>query len=242
MPVTLPKEKTKPTIDLSSKTILLYGPPKIGKSTTASKFPGAIFLECEPGLNELEVFKMPTYSWEAFKEGCKLLEDGKHEFRTIVVDTVDNAFRMCTDFVNAQNAVKYEGDMPHGKGWSLVKTEWHRVVLWGRPAEVAGEYLHKGDMVYIEGRLQTRKWTDKDGIERYTTEIRGDRLQLIGGRRDDDQTAEASGQQHSSGGGGGGDFQSVPGEGFDPMDDEIPFISTVEPMCQPRRLLARVRF
>ena len=128
MPVTLPKEKTKPTIDLSSKTILLYGPPKIGKSTTASKFPGAIFLECEPGLNELEVFKMPTYSWEAFKEACKLLEEGKHEFRTIVVDTVDNAFRMCTDFVNAQNAVKYEGDMPHGKGWSLVKTEWHRVL------------------------------------------------------------------------------------------------------------------
>ena len=116
MPVTLPKEKTKPTIDLSSKTILLYGPPKIGKSTTASRFPGAIFLECEPGLNELEVFKMPTYSWEAFKEACKLLEEGKHEFRTIVVDTVDNAFRMCTDFVNAQNAVKYERGHAAWKG------------------------------------------------------------------------------------------------------------------------------
>lgn len=60
------------------------------------------------------------------------------------------------------------------------RTEWHRVVLWGRTAEVAGEYLKKGSMCYIEGRLQTRKWTDKEGQERYTTEIRGDRLQLVG--------------------------------------------------------------
>ena len=62
------------------------------------------------------------------------------------------------------------------------RTEWHRVVLFGRTAEVAGEYLRKGSTAYIEGRLQTRKWTDKEGQERYTTEIVGDRLQLIGGR------------------------------------------------------------
>ncbi len=67
------------------------------------------------------------------------------------------------------------------------KTEWHRIVLFGRSAEVAGEYLHKGSMAYIEGRLQTRKWTDKDGQERYTTEILGDRLQLVGGRSDNGQ-------------------------------------------------------
>jgi len=128
MTVTLPKEKTKPSRDLAAKTILLYGPPKIGKSTLASQFPGAIFLECEPGLNELEVFKMPAYSWDAFKEACKLLAEGKHAFRTIVVDTVDNAFRYCTDAVNAQNSVQYEGDLPHGKGWAFVKNEWHRVL------------------------------------------------------------------------------------------------------------------
>ncbi len=62
------------------------------------------------------------------------------------------------------------------------RTEWHRVVLFGRTAEVAGEYLRKGSTAYIEGRLQTRKWTDKEGQERYTTEIVGDRLQLVGGR------------------------------------------------------------
>ncbi len=62
------------------------------------------------------------------------------------------------------------------------KTEWHRVVLFGRQAEIAGEYLKKGRSVYIEGRLQTRKYTDKDGVEKYSTEIVGDRMQLLGGR------------------------------------------------------------
>ncbi len=62
------------------------------------------------------------------------------------------------------------------------RTEWHRAVFWGRTAEVAGEYLRKGSMVYIEGRLRTRKWTDKEGQDRYTTEIVGDRLQMVGSR------------------------------------------------------------
>src|SRR6478735_197226 len=72
------------------------------------------------------------------------------------------------------------------------KTEWHRVVLFGRQAEIAGEYLKKGRSVYIEGRLQTRKYTDKDGVEKYSTEIVGDRMQLLGSRE-------------GGGGGGGGD-------------------------------------
>ncbi|MBU2753067.1 single-stranded DNA-binding protein [Acidithiobacillus thiooxidans] len=64
------------------------------------------------------------------------------------------------------------------------RTEWHRVVLFGRVAEIAGEYLRKGSMAFVEGKLQTRKWTDKEGQERYTTEIVGDRLQLVGPRND----------------------------------------------------------
>ncbi len=60
------------------------------------------------------------------------------------------------------------------------RTEWHRVVLWGRQAEIAGEYLKKGRQVYIEGSLQTREWTDRDGNKRYTTEVRAQRVQLLG--------------------------------------------------------------
>jgi single-strand DNA-binding protein len=62
------------------------------------------------------------------------------------------------------------------------ETEWHRVVFFDRLAEIAGEYLKKGRPVYVEGRLRTRKWTDKDGVEKYTTEIVGEQMQLLGGR------------------------------------------------------------
>ncbi|HWV63415.1 MAG TPA: single-stranded DNA-binding protein, partial [Oxalicibacterium sp.] len=61
-------------------------------------------------------------------------------------------------------------------------TEWHRITFYRRLAEVAGQYLKKGSSVYVEGRLQTRKWTDKDGVERYTTEIIADTMQMLGGR------------------------------------------------------------
>ena len=62
------------------------------------------------------------------------------------------------------------------------RTEWHRVVFFGRQAEVVNQYLKKGSQIYVEGSLTTRKWTDKDGNERYTTEIRADKMQMLGGR------------------------------------------------------------
>jgi single-strand DNA-binding protein len=87
------------------------------------------------------------------------------------------------------------------------ETEWHRIVLFERLAEIAGEYLKKGRPVYIEGRLRTRKWTDKDGTEKYTTEIVGEQLQLLGGKREDD------GSDRPPAGG-----TSEPG-----LDDDFPF-------------------
>jgi hypothetical protein len=128
MSIALPTEATKPVTELGKQTILLYGSPKLGKSSFASKAPGSLFFECEPGLNHLEVFKVPTYSWEAFLEACKLVAKGEHNFKTIVIDTVDNAFKMCSDYVCAKHGIEYEGDMGHGKGWALVKNEWHRVL------------------------------------------------------------------------------------------------------------------
>ena len=75
------------------------------------------------------------------------------------------------------------------------KTEWHRVVVWGKTAETLQEYLLKGRQIYVEGRLQTRQWDDRDGNKRYTTEIRADRVVLLGSRG-------------SGGGGGGGGRES----------------------------------
>ena len=111
------------------------------------------------------------------------------------------------------------------------ETEWHRIVFFDRMAEIAGEYLKKGRPVYVEGRLRTRKWTDKEGVERYTTEITATDMQLLGSR---------------DGGGGGASDESGDGAsaarpaaarpaapagkapaksntGFDDMDDDIPF-------------------
>lgn len=82
------------------------------------------------------------------------------------------------------------------------QTEWHRVVIFGKLAEIAGEYLRKGSQVYFEGQLRTRKWTDNSGVEKYTTEIviqqMGGVMQMIGGKRDDSQQPkQQSGQQQS---------------------------------------------
>ena len=78
------------------------------------------------------------------------------------------------------------------------RTEWHRVVLYRRLAEVAGEYLKKGRPVYLEGRLQTNKWQTKDGQDRYTTEIIGDQMKMIGGREDNNSQNEASTKPQSN--------------------------------------------
>jgi len=122
-------------------------------------------------------------------------------------------------------------------------TEWHRVVFNGRLAEIVEQYLRKGSQVYVEGSLRTRKWTDKDGQEKFTTEIRADQMQMLGSRQgmggpsgDDDGNSGGS-----SGGGGGGYSRPAPASrpapqaprqapapaksssGFDDMDDDIPF-------------------
>jgi single-strand DNA-binding protein len=130
-------------------------------------------------------------------------------------------------------------------GEKMEETEWHRVVFYDRLAEIAGEYLKKGRPVYVEGRLKTRKWQDKDGAEKYTTEIIADNMQLLGGREGMGGGDEGGGgggySRGSSGGDRGGERggerseRSAPAQrpagkpaaksstGFDDMDDDIPF-------------------
>jgi single-strand DNA-binding protein len=98
------------------------------------------------------------------------------------------------------------------------RTEWHRVVLWGKTAESLNEYLTKGKQIYVEGRLQTRQWDDKDGNKRYTTEIRGDRIVLLSGGGG----GMGGGRQQSRAASGGGD-EPVLEPGGELTDDDIPF-------------------
>ncbi|MBV8622986.1 MAG: single-stranded DNA-binding protein [Herbaspirillum sp.] len=126
-------------------------------------------------------------------------------------------------------------------------TEWHRITFYRKLAEIAGQYLKKGSQIYVEGRLQTRKWQDKEGVERYTTEIIADTMQMLGGRQGGGGGSMDDGGGYG-GGGGGGSYgggaprQSAgggagasggaaprqqaaqrPAPNFSDMDDDIPF-------------------
>lgn len=101
------------------------------------------------------------------------------------------------------------------------QVEWHRIVLYRRLAEIAGQYLHKGSQVYIEGRLKTRKWQDNNGQDRYTTEIQGDNLQMLGGRNQDAAQNHPPKQQDKQQKAQSKPQQSEPP--VDAFDDNIPF-------------------
>jgi single-strand DNA-binding protein len=118
------------------------------------------------------------------------------------------------------------------------ETEWHRVVFYDRLAEIAGEYLKKGRPIYVEGRLKTRKWQNKEGQDVYTTEIIANEMQMLGGREGMGGGDEGSGSSGSSGGNYNSRPASAPAPasrppaskpaskpstGFDDMDDDIPF-------------------
>ena len=134
-------------------------------------------------------------------------------------DAVTNIRVATTDTWKDKNGEKQE------------KTEWHTVVFFGRQAEIAGEYLKKGRQVYIEGRLQTRKWQDKEGQDRYTTEIVADRMQMLGSREGGGGGAASvpadPGEREpvaAGAGGGGRKGAAAPAEkNVDDLDDDIPF-------------------
>ena len=105
-------------------------------------------------------------------------------------------------------------------------TEWHRISFFGKLAQVAGEYLKKGSPVYVEGRIRTRKWQDKEGQDRYSTEIVADRMQLLGSRAGGSESmARGEPKAAAQAGDGGGKPAAKKGGGasFDDMDDDIPF-------------------
>ena len=107
------------------------------------------------------------------------------------------------------------------EGQTKEDTQWHRIILWGKTAETLQDYLTKGKQIYVEGKLQTRKWKDKDGNDKYTTEVRGDRVVLLSG-------GGGGGGGRGEGGGGRSTDESMgghsePGGSVELTDDDIPF-------------------
>ena len=124
----LPTQKTPLKPNLADLTVLIYGPTKIGKSETCSHAENAIFLSTEPGLNSLEVFQVPIRSWDELLAACGELAEGKHDFKTVIIDTIDNAYRMCAEYVCRKFKVEHEADMSYGKGYALIQNEFQRVL------------------------------------------------------------------------------------------------------------------
>lgn len=107
-------------------------------------------------------------------------------------------------------------------GEKVEKTEWHRVTFYRKLAEIAGEYLKKGSQVYLEGRLETKKWTDKQGIERYTTDVIVNEMKMLGGKPSssgEDRPHQAE-KKYEGGAAAGGSYKPD----FSDMDDDIPFL------------------
>ena len=116
-----------------------------------------------------------------------------------------------------------EGWKDKQTGEQQERTEWHRVVFFSRLAEIAGEYLRKGSQVYIEGRLQTRKWQDKEGQDRYTTEIVANEMQMLGGRGGSGGQASSSNNQFDQTPAPAPAPNKAAAKDFDDFDDDIPF-------------------
>jgi len=123
----IPEKPTRP--GEQPRCVLLYGEPKIGKSTLCASIPNSLFLATEPGLNHLTAAQIPIINWAAMLSACNAVATEKHEYKTLVIDTADAAVAMCTEHVLSEHGVKHESDLPYGKGWALVSGEWARVIL-----------------------------------------------------------------------------------------------------------------
>jgi len=124
----LPTKTTPQKQNLADLTVLVYGRSKIGKSTWCSHSDGALFLATEPGLNALDVYQVPIRSWDELLAACSEIAEGKHPFKTVIIDTIDNAYRMCSDYICAKFKIEHESDLGYGKGWALINNELHRVL------------------------------------------------------------------------------------------------------------------
>lgn len=125
--IELPKGKTKPQFTMSKLSMLLYGAPKIGKSTFCSRAEDALFIATEPGLNHLEVASVQVNSWREFLETMALLANGDHGFKILVIDTIDKLCDFCDIEVCDNAKIQTLGDMGFGKGYTIYKNELKRV-------------------------------------------------------------------------------------------------------------------
>lgn len=158
----LPKEPTKPKTEFNEFLTMLYGAPKVGKSTFCSQLDYPLFLDTENGLKSLETYRVELGDWETFTRTCMELrqEKGKLPFKTLVIDTVDNLFGFCRDHVRKKLGVMHESDLDYGKGWDAVKSEFAPAMNFLKTLGMGIVYVSHAQV----GKIKTRtgeydRWT-----------------------------------------------------------------------------------
>lgn len=127
--ISLPQQKTKIKTDLSELIVFIFGPKKFGKTTWCAQSENALFLSTEPGTSAVSVYETPIIYWEQFYEVFNLLAAGGHQFKTNVIDTADNMWQMCMDYVCRANKVQMIQDVPWGKGMPYALKEFRDMIM-----------------------------------------------------------------------------------------------------------------
>lgn len=124
----LPTQKTPPVTDLEHLIVYIYGMPGVGKSTFCSEADDSIIIATEAGLNHLTAYKQPVSNWEEFTQVCALIASGNHQFKNVTIDTIDNLFGYCQDYIRRINNVRHEAELPDKRGYSLINGEFKRAL------------------------------------------------------------------------------------------------------------------
>lgn len=156
----LPSEKSKPVVNINDYIYLIHGDPKTGKTTFVSGFEKTLFIATEPGHKFQEIFKLEPKDWEDVRNIVKNLIKEEHDFKTIAIDTVDNAYKMCEQYVCKKNGISHPSDMPYGKGFSGVKEEFSNVI--------SALFRHGMGIVFISHSQQ--KDVEEGSVKRTVTE------------------------------------------------------------------------
>lgn len=155
----LPTGQIKAGGELTDLVMMIYGPPKIGKTTLANSFPGSVFLPFEPGQNHIDHFQIPSTgiisSWAEMGAACKVLADNPGAFRMPIIDTVELCYETCAEHIAKKRGVEHIGDIGHGKGYALTSNEFMRVIK--KLAAMAG-----GLILISHAKTQT---LTKSGVE-----------------------------------------------------------------------------
>ena len=163
--MSLPVEKTKIETSISKQIFLVYGRPKIGKSTFCNQFPNPLFLATEPGLNHLECYKMIINTWEKFLDACADIAKGGHQYKTIVIDTFDNLIDLCADWVCREKSIEHVSELPMGKGYGFVNTQIRQKIT--KLANLGYAVILVSHCELIEVETKTRKFN------KYTISVSG---------------------------------------------------------------------